>query len=154
MTRTCLNCKETFECKPYVVRRGHGRYCSHACSDKGRSRPMVKRFWDAVDKSGTIPGHVPELGPCWIWTRGKVNGYGILAKPGHNSGYVVAPHFSWGLHAGKVPKGKCVLHKCDNRACVRPSHLFVGTRTDNFEDMVRKGRSVWQKRWKGICKPK
>jgi hypothetical protein len=44
------------------------------------------------------------------------------------------------LTYGEIPKGKMVLHKCDNHPCVRPDHLFAGTQSDNMQDMLRKKR--------------
>lgn len=92
----------------------------------------VARFWSLVD-----------FGPgCWEWKGqilvGKNGGYGIFAfgrKP------IRAHQESWRLHFGPIPAGKCVLHTCDNRKCVRPSHLFLGTRTDNATDKATKGRA-------------
>lgn len=47
---------------------------------------------------------------------------------------------AWHFEYGPIPLGMCVLHKCDNPPCVEPTHLFIGTRTDNSMDKVRKGR--------------
>jgi hypothetical protein len=55
-----------------------------------------------------------------------------------------AHRVSWVLTNGPILDGLCVLHRCDNRICVNPSHLFLGTKKDNFQDMITKGRGSLQ----------
>lgn len=65
------------------------------------------------------------------------SGYGKASS----GGVIDRTHrISWREHHGAIPDGMCVLHKCDNRKCVNPDHLFVGTKKDNCDDMMRKGR--------------
>ena len=87
-----------------------------------------QRFWANVDKSDS----------CWNWTASlSKSGYGAFSN---NGKYVRAHRYSWSLHNGKIPDGLCVLHRCDNRKCVNPDHLWLGTHDDNMRDRTLKGR--------------
>lgn len=90
-----------------------------------------ERFWARVKKG---PG-------CWEWQgRCETNGYARIKRK--QSRQQVAVHrLSWEMVNGPIPDGLDVLHKCDNRKCVRPSHLFLGTDVDNMQDMLKKGRA-------------
>jgi len=60
----------------------------------------------------------------------------------HQKVSIQAHRLSWELHFGPIPTGLRVLHKCDNRLCVRPDHLFLGTAKDNTDDMLQKEREA------------
>jgi hypothetical protein len=77
---------------------------------------------------------------CWIWlgsNNGK--GYGHLTNPSRRI-HVMSHRLSWMFFRGQIPDELKVLHKCDNRLCVRPNHLFLGTQLDNMKDCISKGR--------------
>jgi hypothetical protein len=92
----------------------------------------VKRFWSKV----TITAN-DNL--CWEWIPPKTKeGYANIGIQGKT---FYAHRVAWELINDTIPDGLFVLHKCDNRGCVNPKHLFLGTTQDNMDDMVRKGRS-------------
>jgi len=75
---------------------------------------------------------------CWNWLACILpSGYGQFYL---NGKHYAAHRASWELYNGVIPDKLFVLHKCDNRRCVNPEHLFLGTTTDNMRDMVKKGR--------------
>ena len=67
----------------------------------------------------------------------RPDGYGQLTMKGKSYS---AHRLSWSIENGDIPTGLCVLHKCDNRKCINPDHLFIGTHKDNSIDMSNKGR--------------
>lgn len=92
--------------------------------------PLATRFWNKVQR-GTGDA-------CWLWTGKRDHfGYGIIWN---GSGPLYAHRVSWELEHGQIQRGLCVCHRCDVPACVRPSHLFLGTHADNMRDKVAKGR--------------
>lgn len=90
-----------------------------------------ERFWSKVDKTDE----------CWTWTASvDWSGYGLFGKV---DGQVRRTHrLAFAEENGPIPDGMCVLHRCDTPACVRPSHLFLGTRADNMRDRQAKGRQA------------
>ena len=88
--------------------------------------PPEIRFWKFVKKTKG----------CWLWTGTKRKfGYGDFER-------MTASRFSYIMHKEKVPLGLCVCHSCDNPPCVNPKHLWLGTRKDNFYDMMSKKRDI------------
>lgn len=76
---------------------------------------------------------------CWEWQRAKTAaGYGNFRA---SDGIVLSHRFSYERTHGAIPDGMFVLHRCDNRSCVNPSHLFLGSHADNMRDMKDKGRA-------------
>lgn len=81
---------------------------------------------------------------CWEWTGWRLpGGYGTLGSPGR--GTQLVHRLVWEAMYGTVPANLFVCHHCDNPACVRPSHLFLGTALDNNRDMFAKGRGGMQR---------
>jgi hypothetical protein len=124
----CVTCQKPFPARLDSARR----FCSLKCRN---GRPIVAldcRFWSKVIKSDK----------CWTWT-GAINkhtGYGTIGL-GRRSGKTRGAHrVSWELAHGPIPEGLYVCHRCDNKRCVRPDHLFLGTAEDNAQDALRKGR--------------
>jgi hypothetical protein len=89
-----------------------------------------ERLLAFIDKDGPIPGHRPELGPCWIWTGSTdEKGYGRF----HDNGPRKAHRCSYELHVGEIPDGLEPDHLCRNRPCVNPGHLEVVTHRENCQ---------------------
>jgi hypothetical protein len=98
-----------------------------------KPRPWQERFWGKVDKTDK----------CWIWIGGKAKGYGKIRLGPEDGNRLVAAHkASFEIRSGPIPDGMHVLHNCDNRACVNPDHLYLGSELDNARDRVQRGLQV------------
>lgn len=92
----------------------------------------VAAFWNKAVKE------MKENG-CWNWTKAPhlPNEYGRIK---HKQKQYLSHRVAYFLTRGPIPKGMDVCHTCDNRRCINPAHLWVGTRKENLQDMIKKGR--------------
>lgn len=98
---------------------------------RGRPKNTFKAFRESFF------GRINKTKSCWIWTGKLLHGYGRVAL---NNREILAHRLSWFFAHGEIPENKLVCHKCDNTLCVNPSHLFIGTQTDNMRDCSNKNR--------------
>lgn len=104
----------------------------------------IEFFWARVEKNGPFPdqscGWYNHLGQCWSWSGNvSVKGRPVMDILGES---IYAHRVSWVIHFGVIPKNLFVLHDCDNKLCVNPEHLHLGTiRDNNHECDLRKRRT-------------
>jgi HNH endonuclease len=112
----------------------------HKLADANRTQIAITREW--------FLRKVEKTPDCWWWRGCTVSdGYGLVVLASHmrspNGKRVAttAHRVAWQLFKGEIPDKLCVLHKCDQRRCVNPAHLFLGTSLDNARDRAAKGRN-------------
>lgn len=136
--RFCLVCGQLFRGR--VRPQQEARFCSRRCAAANATRasslalpPVSERFW----------GKVAQSEECWEWTASLFkNGYGKFRWDGKTT---YAHRTAWILTYGPdLGSEDCILHRCDNKKCVNPNHLYMGDQPTNVLDMITKGRAGWQ----------
>jgi hypothetical protein len=130
----CPACTVIFRARKERLRERGAQFCSRVCQFAARLKflaPQDQKFWDRLSPNGE----------CREWSGSRdPRGYG---RVGWRGKVVLTHRLAWELAHGAIPSGLLVLHHCDNPPCCEPSHLFIGTQSDNIQDMLAKGRGPW-----------
>jgi hypothetical protein len=131
----CIDCGERPAIARRICRRCRARRERAGTLEETRKLCAEDVFEERITKTST----------CWLWTGSKNSyGYGIILMPGSRP--VRAHRYAYEKWVGHIPEGLVVMHICDTPACVKPSHLRVGDRSDNNRDAVAKHRNAFGER--------
>lgn len=100
-------------------------------------KPVKERFECSYKKD--------EKSRCWNWIKDlDKKGYGQIHDYKNGKRVTRAAHrVSYEINKGEIPQGMIVCHSCDNRKCVNPNHLWIGTTQDNINDKLKKNRGLY-----------
>jgi hypothetical protein len=128
--------------KSHLTRRANRpTSCTRPCSCTAYVPDPTRMVW--VERTGELEDkYMPEPNSgCWLWI-GAIDdkGYGRFGMAGTRR-QTLAHRAVYEKHVGPIPEGMFLCHKCDTPLCVNPRHMFVGSPSENMQDMVAKGRA-------------
>jgi len=127
----CMECQKEMWLPKHL--QGKQKFCSKKCKTEFHKIKDYKRY---------IQKNIVKDGNCWIWIKAHdPSGYGVASKERKK---IHAHRLSYLAFKGEIPKGMCILHSCDVKACCNPDHLWLGTQKDNMQDCIKKGRHTTQ----------
>lgn len=129
MNALCQHCEQ-----PFVKKVARARYCSYRCS--GAATAAARRAAGEPERRFLANIQRGPAEDCWPWKASTSLGYGRLRFKGRKIGAHV---LAYRLAKGDIPAGLMVLHRCGNRLCCNPGHLYAGTHANNTNDAVRHG---------------
>jgi hypothetical protein len=131
--KVCEWCLKEYSVKLTLVKQGRSLFCSKSCANFNRWKDRPKAH-EILFKNINIASE----NDCWVYKGNIKRGYGSIYSNGHCIG---AHRVSYQYHKGEIPESMFICHACDNKLCVNPKHLFIGTPLDNMRDKIQKGRS-------------
>lgn len=122
-----------------IAKKRYARIHTKTCAICGTKFLKKGKFYTCSVKC-KILANIEKQNGCWIWTGNKFNsGYGLINT---DSKARSAHRVSYETFNGPIPNGQLVCHKCDNKLCVNPDHLWLGTYVENMQDCKQKFRNT------------